>query len=63
MNDPEFFEDAHRSVLEILDPLSCQDVTGIVQQLYATAPEIIRRYPASGSATNSDKEVRNEESD
>jgi tripartite-type tricarboxylate transporter receptor subunit TctC len=44
MNDPEFLEDARRSGLEILDPLSGQDVTRIVQQLYATPSEIVRRY-------------------
>jgi tripartite-type tricarboxylate transporter receptor subunit TctC len=44
MNDPEFLEDARRSGLEILDPLSGQDVAQIVGQLYATPPEIIVRY-------------------
>jgi hypothetical protein len=44
MNDPEFLEDARRSGLEILDPLPGQDVTRIVQQLYATPSEIVRRY-------------------
>jgi tripartite-type tricarboxylate transporter receptor subunit TctC len=44
MRDPAFLEDARRSGLEILDPLSGQDVTRIVQQLYVTPPEIVGRY-------------------
>lgn len=44
MNDPAFLQDAGRSGLEILDPLSGQEVTRIVQRLYATPPEVIRRY-------------------
>jgi hypothetical protein len=49
MNEPEFLEDARRSGLEILDPLSGQEVTRIMKQLYATAAEIIRDTRKSGS--------------
>jgi hypothetical protein len=44
MNDPEFLDDARRSGLEILDPLPGAEVTAIVQQLYATSPDIVRRF-------------------
>jgi tripartite-type tricarboxylate transporter receptor subunit TctC len=44
MSDPEFLDDARRSGLEILDPLSGTEVTRIVQQLYATPPDIVKRF-------------------
>lgn len=43
MKDPEFLEDARRTGLEVLDPLPGEAVTRIVQQLYATSPNIVMR--------------------
>jgi hypothetical protein len=63
MNDPASLEDARRPGLEILDPpRSGRD--GIVQQLYATAPEIIRRYQEIRECHQlRRKEVRSEKGD
>jgi tripartite-type tricarboxylate transporter receptor subunit TctC len=44
MSDPEFLDDARRSGLEVLDPLPGAEVTRIVQQLYATPPDIVKRF-------------------
>jgi hypothetical protein len=46
MNDPEFLDDAGRTGLEILDPISGEEVTRIVQRLYATPPDIVKRFRA-----------------
>jgi tripartite-type tricarboxylate transporter receptor subunit TctC len=46
MQDPEFLDDAKRTGLEILDPISGEEVTRIVRQLYATPPDIVKRFQA-----------------
>jgi hypothetical protein len=42
MKDPAFLEEASRRGLDI-DPTPVDEIEGLVQKLYATAPETVQR--------------------
>jgi hypothetical protein len=46
MADPEFFEDAKRSTLEIDGPISGMEVDAILGQIYATPKDVIAKFEA-----------------
>jgi tripartite-type tricarboxylate transporter receptor subunit TctC len=46
MVDPEFLEDARRSVLEVDGPISGMEVDAILKQIYATPKNLVARFEA-----------------
>jgi tripartite-type tricarboxylate transporter receptor subunit TctC len=46
MVDPEFLEDARRSVLEVDGPISGKEVDAILKQIYATPIDLIAKFEA-----------------
>jgi hypothetical protein len=51
MRDPEFLSDARKTLLDV-DPVSGQDMAGIIAEAYATPKEVVARaLPFSGSPT------------
>ena len=46
MADPEFLEDARRSVLEVDGPISGMEVDAILRQIYATPKNVIAKFEA-----------------
>ena len=44
MADPEFRDDAARGGLELDQPISGKEVTGILEQIYATPKSLVERF-------------------
>jgi tripartite-type tricarboxylate transporter receptor subunit TctC len=46
ITDPEFLEDARRSVLEVEGPISGEEVDAILKRIYATPKDLVARFEA-----------------
>jgi len=44
MADPEFRDDAARGGLELDEPISGKEVTGILERIYATPKPLVERF-------------------